>query len=146
MFETIAVLLIFFILVGFGLIFYGRIQASGFQATQEENFELRQSRQHSLFLFCQNCSALLIILLLMTALTYSRLRHLANLLSKIPILGMSITMTFLVLAALLLSRFIHLSLAGRFMKEPWLETRQSHPLRFLFHFTMQVQDHIILGF
>jgi len=59
MFETIAVLLIFFILVGFGLIFYGRIQASGFQATQEENFELKaiQTAQLVSFLPELQCSS-----------------------------------------------------------------------------------------
>jgi len=70
MFETIAVLLIFFVLIGFGLIFYGRIQEKTIQETAEGNFELKQSRQHSLFLFCQNSSAHLIILLLMIALIY----------------------------------------------------------------------------
>jgi len=41
MFETIAVLLIFFVLIGFGLIFYGKIQSQGVQENQDENFELK---------------------------------------------------------------------------------------------------------
>lgn len=59
MFETIAVLLIFFVLVGFGLIFYGRIQAGSFQATQEENFELKaiQTAQLVSFLPELQCSS-----------------------------------------------------------------------------------------
>jgi len=59
MFETIAVLLIFFVLVGFGLIFYSRIQAGSFQARQEENFELKaiQTAQLVSFLPELQCSS-----------------------------------------------------------------------------------------
>ncbi|MBU1204485.1 MAG: hypothetical protein KKA61_00405 [Nanoarchaeota archaeon] len=41
MFETIAVLLIFFVLIGFGLIFYVRVYSGGIQETGEEYFELK---------------------------------------------------------------------------------------------------------
>ncbi len=59
MFETIAVLLIFFVLIGFGLIFYGRIQAGSFQEKQEENFELKaiQTAQLVSFLPELQCSS-----------------------------------------------------------------------------------------
>ena len=59
MFETIAVLLIFFVLIGLGLIFYGRIQAGSFQETQEENFELKaiQTAQLVSFLPELQCSS-----------------------------------------------------------------------------------------
>ena len=59
MFETIAVLLIFFVLIGFGLIFYSKIQGQGFQAKQEENFELKaiQTAQLVSFLPELQCSS-----------------------------------------------------------------------------------------
>lgn len=59
MFETIAVLLIFFVLVGFGLVFYSRIQGQSFQAKQEENFELKaiQTAQLVSFLPELQCSS-----------------------------------------------------------------------------------------
>ena len=59
MFETIAVLLIFFVLVGFGLIFYSGIQKQGFQEKQEENFELMaiQTAQLVSFLPELQCSS-----------------------------------------------------------------------------------------
>ena len=59
MFETIAVLLIFFVLIGFGLIFYGKIQGQGFQERQEENFELKaiQTAQVVSFLPELQCSS-----------------------------------------------------------------------------------------
>lgn len=41
MFETIAVLLIFFVLIGFGLIFYVRVYSGSIQETGEEYFELK---------------------------------------------------------------------------------------------------------
>ena len=41
MFETIAVLLIFFVLIGFGLIFYSKMQRESIQETGEEYFELK---------------------------------------------------------------------------------------------------------
>jgi hypothetical protein len=40
-FETIAVLLIFFVLLGFGLIFYSNVMGSSIDDTAEEQFELR---------------------------------------------------------------------------------------------------------
>ncbi len=59
MFETIAVLLIFFVLIGFGLIFYGKIQRQGFQEKQEANFELKaiQTAQLVSFLPELQCSS-----------------------------------------------------------------------------------------
>ena len=59
MFETIAVLLIFFVLIGFGLIFYSRIQSQGFQAKLDENFELKaiQTAQLVSFLPELQCSS-----------------------------------------------------------------------------------------
>ncbi len=59
MFETIAVLLIFFILIGFGLIFYSKIQGQGFQAKTDENFELKaiQTAQLVSFLPELKCSS-----------------------------------------------------------------------------------------
>jgi len=41
MFETIAVLLIFFILIAFGLIFYSKVQRDSIQDTGKEYFELK---------------------------------------------------------------------------------------------------------
>ena len=41
MFETIAVLLIFFVLIGFGLIFYVRVYSGSIGETEEEYFELK---------------------------------------------------------------------------------------------------------
>lgn len=41
MFETIAVLLIFFVLVGFGLIFYANVMRGSVEDTAEEQFELK---------------------------------------------------------------------------------------------------------
>ena len=59
MFETIAVLIIFFVLIGFGLVFYSSIQGQGFQAKQEENFELKaiQTAQLVSFLPEIQCSS-----------------------------------------------------------------------------------------
>lgn len=59
MFETIAVLLIFFVLIGFGLIFYGRIQEKTIQETAEGNFELKaiQTAQLVSFLPELQCSS-----------------------------------------------------------------------------------------
>ncbi len=59
MFETIAILLIFFVLIGFGLIFYGRIQGQSFQEKQEEDFELKaiQTAQLVSFLPELQCSS-----------------------------------------------------------------------------------------
>ena len=59
MFETIAVLLIFFVLIGFGLIFYGRMQEGTIQETTEENFELKaiQTAQLVSFLPELQCSS-----------------------------------------------------------------------------------------
>lgn len=59
MFETIAVLIIFFVLIGFGLVFYSRIQGQGFQEKQEENFELKaiQTAQLVSFLPEIQCSS-----------------------------------------------------------------------------------------
>lgn len=59
MFETIAVLLIFFVLIGFGLIFYGRIQGATIQETAEGNFELKaiQTAQLVSFLPELQCSS-----------------------------------------------------------------------------------------
>jgi len=41
MFETIAVLLIFFVLIAFGLIFYVRVYSGSIEETGEEYFELK---------------------------------------------------------------------------------------------------------
>jgi len=59
MFETIAVLLIFFVLIGFGLIFYGNMQTGIIQETSEENFELKaiQTAQLVSFLPELQCSS-----------------------------------------------------------------------------------------
>ncbi|PIZ52359.1 hypothetical protein COY26_04715 [Candidatus Woesearchaeota archaeon CG_4_10_14_0_2_um_filter_33_10] len=59
MFETIAVLIIFFVLIGFGLVFYSRIQGPQFQEKQEENFELKaiQTAQIVSFLPEIQCSS-----------------------------------------------------------------------------------------
>ncbi len=59
MFETIAVLLIFFVLIGFGLIFYGRIWGATIQDTEGENFELKaiQTAQLVSFLPELQCSS-----------------------------------------------------------------------------------------
>ena len=59
MFETIAVLIIFFVLIGFGLVFYSRIQGQQSQEKQEENFELKaiQTAQLVSFLPEIQCSS-----------------------------------------------------------------------------------------
>ena len=59
MFETIAVLIIFFVLIGFGLVFYSSIQGQQFQEKQEENFELKaiQTAQLVSFLPEIQCSS-----------------------------------------------------------------------------------------
>jgi len=41
MFETIAVLIIFFVLIGFGLIFYSRVASTSISEAGEEQFELK---------------------------------------------------------------------------------------------------------
>ena len=58
-FENITVFIIFFVLIGFGLIFYSRIQGQSFQEKQEENFELKaiQTAQLVSFLPEIQCSS-----------------------------------------------------------------------------------------
>ena len=59
MFETIAVLMIFFVLIGFGLVFYSRMQGQQFQEKGKENFELKavQTAQLVSFLPELQCSS-----------------------------------------------------------------------------------------